>query len=69
MINLKDVKDYSGFNPLYKQQQLNTNQEKIKFLKDQLKIRAMKSAEEETEEEILLGLEECALKNPWLFHS
>jgi hypothetical protein len=63
---LSDMKDFDDFKTLYEQNNLSTDQEKIDFLVNTMKIKAIHCDEEETPEIKLLGLEELALLNPWL---
>jgi hypothetical protein len=64
-MTLHDVNEQGQFTEYYRSNNLSTTAEKIDYLKKAMKVRAMLSEEDETEEEILIGLEESVLLGCW----
>jgi len=64
-MRLHEVKFPNQFDEYYKSNNLQTVPERINYLKNEMKVRAMLSDEDETPEEILSGLEESALLGYW----
>jgi hypothetical protein len=64
-MTLHEVSEPEQFKEYYNLNNLQTTSQKISYLKKAMKIRAMLSDEDETEEEILSGLEESALLGYW----
>jgi len=64
-MTLHEVDKPEQFEEYYKSNNLQTTEEKINYLKKAMKIRAMLSDEDETEDEVLSGLEESALLGYW----
>jgi hypothetical protein len=64
-MTLHEVSEQEQFDEYYRSNNLSTTTEKIDYLKKAMKVRAMLSDEDETEEEILSGLEESALLGYW----
>ena len=64
-MRLQEVKSQDQFDNFYKSNNLLSVSEKIEYLKNVMKIRAMLFDKAETEEEILKGLEESALLGYW----
>ncbi|MDR0881926.1 MAG: hypothetical protein LBP55_05230 [Candidatus Adiutrix sp.] len=62
---LSDVKDFDDFKALYEGNNLSTDESKIAFLINAMKIKAIRYEEEESPGTKLLGLEEFALMHPW----
>ena len=64
-MTLHEVSSQNQFDEYYKSNNLQTIPEKIDYLKKAIKIRAMLCDEDETDEEVLSGLEESALLGYW----
>jgi len=64
-MTLHEVNAPEQFEEYYKSNNLQTLPDKISYLKNAMKIRAMLCDEDETDEEILNGLEESALLGYW----
>jgi hypothetical protein len=64
-MTLHEVSSQKQFDDYYKSNNLLSVSEKIDYLKNAMKIRAMLFDKSETEEEILMGLEETALLGYW----
>jgi len=64
-MTLHEVNAQEQFEEYYKSNKLETIPDKINYLKKAMKIRAMLCDEDETEEEVLAGLEESALLGYW----
>jgi len=64
-MTLHEVVAQEQFEEYYRSNNLQTTEEKIDYLKKAMKIRAMLSDEDETEDEVLSGLEESALLGYW----
>jgi hypothetical protein len=64
-MTLHEVSEPKQFEEYYKSNNLLTVDEKINYLKNAMKIRAMLRDEDETPDEILAGLEESALLGFW----
>jgi len=64
-MTLHEVSSQQQFDNFYKSNNLFSVSEKIDYLKNAMKIRAMLFDKTETEEEILKGLEESALLGYW----
>lgn len=62
---LADVKEKSDFAKLYGYLGYSKSVEKIDFLTKALKMQKIRTAQTETSEERLLGLEEFVLRFPW----
>jgi hypothetical protein len=64
-MRLNEVKSQNQFDKYYQANNLQTVDQKVDYLKKEMKVRAMLSDEDETPEEILSGLEESALLGYW----
>jgi len=64
-MTLHEVSSQEHFEEYYKFNNLQTIEEKIRYLTKAMKIRAMICEEDETPQEILSGLEESALLGNW----
>jgi hypothetical protein len=64
-MTLHEVNAPEQFEDYYNSNNLMTVSDKIDYLKKAMKIRAMLCDEDETQEEVLIGLEESALLGYW----
>ena len=64
-MTLHEVRSQEQFEDYYQANNLQAVEEKINYLKNAMKVRAMLCDEDETPEEILAGLEESALLGYW----
>ena len=64
-MTLHEVSSPEQFEEYYKSNSLQTIEDKISYLRKVMKIRAILRDEDETPEEILVGLEESALLGFW----
>jgi len=64
-MRLHDVSSQNQFAEYYQSNNLQTIEQRIDYLKKEMKVRAMLSDEDETPDEILSGLEESALLGYW----
>jgi hypothetical protein len=65
MMTLNEVSSQEQFEEYYQSNNLQTVEDKINYLKNAMKIRAMLHDEDETLDELLGGLEESALLGYW----
>ena len=64
-MTLHEVRSQEQFEDYYQSNNLQAVEDKINYLKNTMKIRAMLCDEDETPEEVLAGLEESALLGYW----
>jgi hypothetical protein len=64
-MTLHEVSAPEQFEEYYRSNNLQTVSDRINYLKNAMKIRAMLHDEDETQNEILAGLEESALLGYW----
>ena len=62
---LHDVSSQEQFEEYYQSNNVQTVEDKINYLKNAMKVKAMLCDENETSEEVLAGLEESALLGYW----
>ncbi|MDR1148825.1 MAG: hypothetical protein LBK66_09360 [Spirochaetaceae bacterium] len=65
MMTLHEVSLQEQFKEYYQSNNLQTVEDKINYLKNAMKIRAVLHDEDETSDELLCGLEESALLGYW----
>jgi hypothetical protein len=65
IMTLYEVSSQEQFEEYYKSNNLQTVEDKINYLKNAMKIRAVLHDEDETSDELLCGLEESALLGYW----